>query len=277
MIREILARHGVCLRKNLGQHFLADANVLSRIVEAIGPSREEAAIEVGAGIGTLTVALAPLVRRLVAVEVDPRLVPILMENVQEFSNVEVVAGDFRPLPLGRFGEDLLLVGNLPYMITSAVLLKLVEERAAVGQAVFTVQWEVGEKLVAPPGPKVSRLGIHLRAYFDVELLRKISRTVFFPPPEVDGALVRLTRLPVARITVSEEAFARTLAMVFGHRRKTLRQALAAHLPVEVVDRVIAELGLSPRSRGEALDLSQLNRLAQILDRLFTNRLPMSPR
>lgn len=276
-IREILAQNGIRLKKTLGQHFLADANVLERIVEAIGPKATETVVEVGAGIGTLTVALAPKVKKLFAVEIDPRLIPILQENTQAFGNVQVLAADFLELSLREFGKDLLLVGNLPYAITSEVLLKLVREREAVARAVFTVQWEVGEKLVAPPGPKVNRLGVHLRAYFQVELLRKISRTVFFPPPEVDGALVRIVRLSEPRISVPEEIFERTLALVFGHRRKTLRQALTAHFPPALADKILAELGLDPRVRGEALDLEDWDRLARRLSPYLSVAQDLSPR
>lgn len=276
-IREILARNGIKLKKSLGQHFLADANVLERVVETIEPKATETVVEVGAGIGTLTVALAPKVKKLFAVEIDPRLIPILRENTQGFGNVQVLAMDFLRLSLGEFGEELIVVGNLPYAITSEVLLKLIREREAVTRAVFTVQWEVGEKLVAPPGPKVSRLGVHLQAYFQVELLRKISRTVFFPPPEVDGALVRIVRLSQPRISAPEEIFERTLALVFRHRRKTLRQALASHFSPALVDRILAEVGLDPRVRGEALELEAWDRLAQSLSPYLSVAQDLPPR
>ena len=276
-IREILAQHGIRLKKSLGQHFLADANVLERVLEAIEPKATETAVEVGAGIGTLTVALAPKVKKLFAVEIDPRLIPILREQTQGLANVQVLATDFLDVPLRDLGDELLLVGNLPYAITSEVLLKLIREREVVRRAVFTVQWEVGEKLVAPPGPKVNRLGVHLRAYFQVELLRKISRTVFFPPPEVDGALVRILRLPRPRIAAAEEIFERTLALVFGHRRKTLRQALASHFPPELVDEILGGLGLDPRVRGEALDLEDWDRLSLKLSPYLSVAQNLSPR
>jgi len=264
VLRDLLARHGVRLRSELGQHFLADENTLAKIVGLIEPRGDEIAVEVGAGAGTLTCALAPHVRELVAVELDPRLIPILEETTAPCPNVRILRGDFRELSLGSFGAQILLVGNLPYGITSDVLLKLIRERETVDRAVFMVQREVAEKLVAPPGPEASRLGVHLRAYFDVEMLRKVPRTVFFPPPEVDSALVRLRRLPTPRVAAPEDDLERTLALIFSGRRKTLRRALLGQLPVEEVDRVLALVRLDPRVRGEALPLETLDRLALAL-------------
>jgi len=264
VLREVLARHGVRLRKGLGQHFLVDGNILARIVDLAEPRGDEIAVEVGAGVGTLTVALAPHVREFLAVEVDRRLIPVLEETTAGYPNVRVLQGDFREFPLASLGARILLVGNLPYGITSDVLLKLIREREAVDRAVFMVQREVGEKLVAPPGPESSRLGVHLRAYFDVVVARKVPRTVFFPPPEVDSALIRLQKLPHPRVTAPGPAFERTLAVIFAGRRKTLRRALLGQLPAEEVDRILAEVGLDPRVRGEALPLEALDRLAVAL-------------
>lgn len=265
VLRDVLARHGIRLRAELGQHFLVDENVLGKIVELAGPRPEETAVEVGAGAGTLTAALAPRVRELVAVEVDRRLIPVLRETTAPYPNVRVLPADFRDLDLASLGEDLLLVGNLPYGITSDVLLKLLRERGAVDRAVLMVQREVGEKLIAPPGPGRSRLGVHLQAYFDVELLRRVARTVFFPPPDVDSVLVRLRKLPRPRIAAPEAAFERTLALVFSARRKTLRRALLAALPADAVDRVLSATDFDPQARGEALPLEALDRLAMALD------------
>ena len=264
VLRELLARHGVRLRKELGQHFLADGNILAKIVELAQPQREETAVEVGAGAGTLTCALAPHVRELVAVEIDRRMLPLLAKTTSSFPNVRLVHADFRDLPLRSLGERLLVVGNLPYGITSDVLLKLIREREAVGRAVLMVQAEVGEKLVAPPGRGTSRLGVHLRAYYDVEFARRVPRNVFFPPPEVDSALIRLRRLPQPRITAPERAFEETLALLFSGRRKTLRRALLGRLAAGEVDRILAEVGLEPRVRGETLPLDQLDAIARTL-------------
>lgn len=267
VVQRLLEKHGIEVRKALGQHFLTDANVLELMVRAIDPRPEETAVEVGAGIGTLTVALAPHVRELWAVELDSRFLPLLHAHLSPFPHVRVLYQDFRDLELAALGKDLLLVGNLPYGITSDVLLKLIRERESVARAAFTVQWEVGEKLVAPPGPNASRLGVHVRTYFQVELLRRIPRTVFFPPPEVDGAFIRLQRLPTPRVTLPAEQWEKTLALVFSHRRKSLRRVLASLLTPARADALLSELGLDPQVRGEALGFGELERLGRALAQL----------
>ncbi len=264
VLREVLARHGVRLRSELGQHFLVDGNILARIVDLAGPRPDETVVEVGAGVGTLTVALAPHAHEIFAVEVDARLIPVLEEQTACHPNVQAMRADFRELELQDFGKRLLVAGNLPYGITSDVLLKLIRERVVVDRAVFMVQVEVAEKLVAPPGPEASRLGVHLRAYYEVGVARKVPRTVFLPPPEVDSALILLRKLTQPRITAPEEALERTLALVFSGRRKTLRRALLGQLPAAEVDRIVAEVGLDGRVRGEALPLELVDRLALVL-------------
>lgn len=266
VLRDLLAQYGIRLRSALGQHFLVDENTLARVVAATEAHPEETAVEVGAGVGTLTCALAPRVRGLVAVEVNRRLIPVLEETTAAHPNVRILRGDFRAFPLRSFGERLLVVGNPPYGITSDVLVKIIREREAVERAVFMVQAEVGRKLVAPPRPEASRLGVHLGAYFEVEVVRKVPPAVFFPPPEVDSALIRLRQLPAPRVTAPEEALEWTLAVLFSARRKTLRRALLGRVPAAEVDRLLAELRLDPRIRGEALPLGAMDRLAQALDR-----------
>lgn len=209
VFRDVPAWYGVRLRQELGQRFLADANTLRRVVELAAPRGDETAVEAGA----LTVVLAPHVQELVAVEVDRRLIPVLEETSACLPNGRIVHRDFRDVSLPSLGKGFLLVGNLPYGITSDVLLKVLREGQTVDRALFMVQREVGEKLVAPSGPERSRLGVHLQAYFDLAVVRKVLRTVFFLPPKVVSALVRLQKLTQPRITVREDWFERTLAGV----------------------------------------------------------------
>ena len=262
----LLSQRGIRLHPALGQHFLVDANILLKIVEAAVETKAERAIEVGAGVGTLTLALASHFRKLWAVELDRRLIPVLKEQVAPFPQVEVIQADFLRLPLSDFGQDLLVIGNLPYQITSEVLLKLIRERRCAAWGVFMVQREVAEKLAAPPGRGVSRLGVHLQAYFEVELLRKVPKSVFFPPPEVGSALIRLRRLQRPRISAPQEVFERTLAALFSGRRKTIRRALTALLPPSEVDHLLEVLEIDPRRRGETLTVEEVDRLAAELAR-----------
>ncbi len=263
-LRSVLSAHGIRLSKALGQHFLADANILARIVDACALHGDEKVVEVGAGVGTLTLALAPHARRLWAVEKDERLIPILQEHVRGSHSVEVVHGDFRRLQLASLGEELVTAGNLPYGITSEVLLKLIRERACVRRAVFMVQREVGERLVQGPGAQASRLGLHLRAYYELSVLRRVPRTVFYPPPEVDSVLLSLQRLSERRISSPPDVFEQVLKALYATRRKTAHNALARLVSRQRAAHALAALDLPPSVRGEALSLEEVDALAREL-------------
>lgn len=264
VLRRLLADHGIRLTKTLGQHFLADGNILTRIAETCAVAEGEPVVEVGAGLGTLTLALAPRANPLWAVERDPRLVPLLKAHVAPWPNVRVVESDFRSVQLKDLAPEVTVVGNLPYGITSDVLLKLIRERAVVRRAVLMVQREVGERLNSPPGPKNSRLGMHLNAYYRLSLARRIPATAFFPAPEVDSALMTLYRLPQPRIQAHPDTFETVLAALFATRRKTARNSLSALAARDRVAQVIEELQLPPSIRGEALTVEQVDALARTL-------------
>lgn len=266
VISDLLSAHGIRLSKALGQHFLADANTLAKVVEACALQGREPVVEVGAGVGTLSVALAPHAGRLWAVEKDERLLPILRDHVRGCESVEVVHADFRRVALASFGRDLVIVGNLPYGITSEVLLKLIRERSLVCRSVLMVQREVGERLAQGPGARASRLGIHLSAYYNLEVLRRVPRTVFFPAPEVDSVLLSLHRLPRQRIQSRPEAFEQVLKALFATRRKTACNALAQLVPRRQAERALTALGHSPFVRGESLSVEEVDALARELFR-----------
>ncbi len=264
VLRGLLADFGIRPTKALGQHFLADANILARIAEACAVAQGEEVVEVGAGLGTLTLALAPRADPLWAVERDPRLVPLLKEHVASWPNVRVLEADFRSVRLPDLAPELTLVGNLPYGITSDVLLKTIRERRVVRRAVLMVQREVGERLISPPGSKASRLGAHLNAYFELRLVRRIPASAFFPPPEVDSALITLRRLPRARIQAPPESFEKVLAALFATRRKTARNSLTALADRERVTEAMEHLELPPSIRGEALTVEEVDALTRLL-------------
>lgn len=264
VLRRLLDDHGIRLTKALGQHFLADGNILARIIEACDLSHGEPVVEVGAGLGTLTLALASRADPLWAVEKDPRLVPLLKDHVARWPNVRVLASDFRRVRLKDLGTELTVVGNLPYGITSDVLLTLIRERNVVKRGVLMVQRELGERLLSPPGPKISRLGVHLNAYFRLSLVRRIAATAFFPPPEVESVLITADRLPIPRIQAPPDAFETVLAALFATRRKTARNSLAALVCRERVAQILEQLGLPPSVRGEALSVEQVDALAKTL-------------
>ncbi len=274
-IARLLQEHGLRLKKSLGQHFLCDENILHKILSAAELSLNDLVIEPGAGLGTLTLALAARVGKVITVEVDPKLVQLLRANVAAsgFTNIEICQRDFLELDLAELIAHSALpqtkvVGNLPYQITSPILEKLMANWQQLTLAVLMVQQELAERLIAPPGPRASALGVQLQVVADVELIAKVPRTVFFPPPEVDSALIKLTFLAQPRIEADAELFSRVVRAAFNLRRKTIKQALirSPFLALEEGAAALAliEAGIEPKRRGESLSLEEFDRLTQAI-------------
>jgi len=273
VIRELLREREIRPKKGLGQHFLCDANILEKIVAAAELSTGDLVIEPGAGLGTLTLALAARAGKVIAVELDGRLVPILRANLAGCANVEVLHEDFLKLDLeGSVRAAGLarakVVGNLPYQITSPILERLVRARAVLALAVLMVQQELAEKLAAPPGPQASALGVQLQAHADVELLFRVPRTVFLPPPEVDSGVVRLRFLERPRFAADEETFSKVVRAAFHLRRKTIKGALvrSPHLLLseESALQALQRAGIDQKRRGESLSVEEFDLLAQAI-------------
>lgn len=283
-VAALLREKGIRPKRGLGQHFLCDANILEKIVAAAELSPNELAIEPGAGLGTLTLALAARAGRVIAVELDPLLIPILQANIAaaRADNVRVIARDFLKLDLAELvaaeGErqakakaKAKVVGNLPYGITSPILEKLMAERGALDVAVLMVQSELAEKLAAPPGPRATALGVQLQALAEVEFLFRVPRTVFLPPPEVDSGVIRLSFRKRPRCSADERVFSQVVRAAFNLRRKTIKQALIRspllRLPEERAVQALQEAGICSRRRGESLSIEEFDRLAQVVERL----------
>ena len=282
VVKGLLEEHGIRLKKELGQHFLCDENILGKILAAAELEGDELVIEPGAGLGTLTVALATRAKEVIAIELDGRLIPLLRANLQErgWENVEVLHQDFLELDLeelvqarGFAGDKakVKVVGNLPYGITAPILERLTAAWRALKLAVVTIQREVAEKLLAPPGPGASALGVRVRAFAEVELVARVPRTVFFPPPEVDSAIVRLDFLERPRFTADEGLFFRVVRAAFNLRRKTLLAALSRSpllgLPPELARSALELAEIEPTRRGETLTLEEFDRLARAVEKL----------
>lgn len=278
VVRRLLEAHGLRPKKRWGQHFLCDENVLDQIVEAAEPAPEDRVFEIGPGLGVLTERLAPVVREVVAVEIDRELIPVLKERLRPFPNVHLVPGDVLKVPW----EELLLLeedrresrwkalGNLPYGITSPLLEKLVEHRERFSLAVLMVQQEVAEKVAAPLGTRgASALGAWVQAFCDAEVIARVSRNSFWPRPDVDSALLRLRFLSRSRLSASEESYKKAVRAAFGWRRKTLLKALTlapeGGLSREAAESLLTRAGIEGHRRGETLTLEELDRLAQALE------------
>lgn len=268
-LRAILRAHGLRLRKSLGQNFLCDKNILQRIIEEARLAHDQTVLEIGAGIGTLTQQIAPLVQHLCAVEIDARLIPLLKEHLASHSNVRVVPADFLTLDLEtlHLEQPLKVMGNLPYGATSPILEKLRSERQRFRVALLMVQLEVAQKITARPGSReTSALGVFLNAFANVTFITKVSRAAFFPQPEVDSALVRLEFLSQPRFHASEAAFLNVVRAAFNLRRKTLLQALQrspfTQLKSAEATRALEQAGIDPQRRGETLTIEEFDWLAQ---------------
>jgi 16S rRNA (adenine1518-N6/adenine1519-N6)-dimethyltransferase len=253
----ILRRHGLRPKKSWGQNFLGDEAALERIAQSVGIVPGEGVIELGAGLGHLTRALVAAGARVFAVERDPDMVKALEEIGSE--QVRVVPADAAHLDFARVSgvDRVAVVGNLPYHLTSPILFEILDQRAHVSRAVFTVQKEVADRLAAGAGTKkYGLLSVLLGMYFQIESLFVLKAHLFHPPPKVDSAVVRLTAASAPRAAVREEArFRRVVKAGFGQRRKTLFNALKSDVSLgsaEAVGAALAAAGIDPRRRGETL-------------------------
>lgn len=215
-------------KKSLGQNFLRDENICRKIVRAIRPQSSDAMLEIGPGEGALTKYLAPVVKHLVTVDVDERVVSRMREL---FPDVETVHGDVLELDLARIsmnnGGPIRVVGNIPYNITSPILFHLLDRRASLRDVILMVQKEVAQRLVAKPGSKdYGILSVSFQFFADVEVLFDVSRNAFHPKPDVTSSIVRLSILKSPRYSVAdEETFRSMVRAIFGKRRKMLRGSL----------------------------------------------------
>jgi 16S rRNA (adenine1518-N6/adenine1519-N6)-dimethyltransferase len=275
MVSSLLRAHGLHPKKSLGQNFISDPGILAQIAAAAELSSHDLVVEVGAGVGSLTRILAEQAGQVVAVELDRQLVEILREQLADLSNVEVLHGDilqFPASPLPRFPLVHLgykVVGNLPYNITSAVLRHFLEDEPRPRLMVVTVQREVAERIVAQPG-SMSLLAVSVRFYGRPQIVAHIKAGAFYPPPQVDSAVVRIDvgEQPSVALAdgVGEEDFFRVVRAGFGQKRKTLRNSLSAGLglPPDRVEKALAQANVDPRRRAETLNLAEWGEVTRAL-------------
>jgi len=263
VIRALLAEAGVRPSKRFGQNFLADTGVLADIESAVSGWPVGTIVEIGPGLGAVTEVLLRRACRVVAVETDGRLAAMLEQRLGAAASLEVVQEDVLRFDLaGHLGvERCGVVGSLPYRITAPILKWLVDRRDRVSGAVLITQREVAEKVAASPGKDGSALGILIKAYADVEIVRRVARGCFVPVPEVESSLWTLTFRDRPRFEADPDVFFAVVRALYGTRRKMIRGVLRAVVPPEAVADVLREAEVEETARGEELDFDALDRLA----------------
>lgn len=272
-VRELLARHDFALRKSLGQNFLINPSVCPRMAQAAmpDPDVEYGALEIGAGVGVLTHELAQRARRVLCVEIDERLRPVLAETLADCGNVHIVYEDAMQADLASLireemaGLRVTVAANLPYYITSPLIMRLLESRLPVESITVMVQKEAAARLCAAPGERAcGAVSAAVWYYSEPEQLFPVSRGSFLPAPDVDSCVIRLRVRQTPPVSVKDEAFFfRVVRAAFAQRRKTLLNALTSGLGCrkEALSRALEECGVSPLSRAESLTLEQLAAVA----------------
>lgn len=275
-IREDMKKYSIRPTKSLGQNFLADEGVVGKIVEGALVEKGDLVIEIGPGLGGMTALLAERAGRVAAVEIDRRLMPVLEDRLSEYDNAVLLNEDILELDIksriigpwsGGLNGTVKIIGNLPYYITTPIIMKLLEEDPGIGLMVFMVQKEVAERMAAKPGSKkYGALSVAVQYYSTPEIFMTVPPDCFIPQPEVDSAVVRMEVYKVPPVTLqSREAFFKIVKAAFGQRRKTLVNALS-NSGYFTADKgqILAELvnvGLGENQRGETLSIMQFAQLA----------------
>ncbi|RJE83549.1 16S rRNA (adenine(1518)-N(6)/adenine(1519)-N(6))-dimethyltransferase RsmA [Paenibacillus sp. 1011MAR3C5] len=281
--KEIIAKHGFSFKKSLGQNFLIDGNVLNNIVAAAELDEHKGALEIGPGIGSLTQKLAETAGKVTAIEIDQRLIPILAEVLADKPDVTVVHGDVLKLDLQELFQQqfsnctgVSVVANLPYYVTTPILMKLLEQRLPLQHIVVMIQKEVAERMAAKPGGKeYGSLSVAVQYYCVPQLVCTVPHTVFIPQPNVDSAVIKLTVRDKPAVDVpDEDYFFRVVQASFAQRRKTLANNLTAFIGKERREELTAMLnriGIDPGRRGETLSLDEFALLSTSLHEAGWNR------
>lgn len=273
---EVIKKYEFCFQKKFGQNFLIDGHVLDKIIAGAGVTKDDMVLEIGPGIGTMTQYLAEAAGKVVAVEIDRNLLPILQETLADYDNVKVIHADVLSLDLEKLvqeendGRPIKVVANLPYYITTPIIMALFEQHVPLANVTVMVQKEVAARMKSGPGSKdYGALSLAVQYYAEPYIVANVPCNCFMPRPNVDSAVIRLTRYEEPPVQVKDEK--KMFALIrasFNQRRKTLVNGLGnAGLPgitKESASAALTQMGLSPTVRGEALTLEQFARLSDLL-------------
>lgn len=270
---EVLQKYRFNFQKKFGQNFLIDTHVLDKIIDASGVTEDDFVLEIGPGIGTMTQYLCERAREVVAVEIDKNLIPILSDTLKNYSNVTVINEDILKLDICKLAEEknqgkpIKVVANLPYYITTPIIMGLFESHVPIDSITIMVQKEVAERMQEKPGSKeYGALSLAVQYYAKPEIVANVPPNCFMPRPNVGSAVIRLTRHEKPSVEVEDEKLMfRIIRASFNQRRKTLANGLnnspEIHLPKEVIQESIVSLGVPENIRGEALSLEQFAELS----------------
>lgn len=274
--KDIVDKHGFKFSKSLGQNFLIDDNVIDKIIDGARVKEGDKVIEVGPGIGTLTREMAKRAEKVVAVEIDKNLIPILKETLADFDNTEVVNEDILKVDINKLVDEKLsggpvkLIANLPYYITTPIVMKFLEEDVPVTDIVVMVQKEVADRMNAVPSTKdYGALSVAVQYYCDTEIVAKAPRHMFIPQPKVDSTVIGLHIREEKKYKAdNEQLFFKTVKAAFGQRRKTLLNSLSSMgvLDKAKIKEVLAEAGIDEKRRGETLSIEEFANLSNIINK-----------
>ncbi len=267
-IKEVLSKNGFSFKKSLGQNFLVNPSVCPRMADSAVENGEEAVIEIGPGIGVLTAELAKRAKNVVCIEIDERLRPVLSETLSEFDNVEVIFGDCMKLDIAKIieerfkGKKVSVCANLPYYITSPIIMMLLESRLPVTSITVMVQKEAADRICAEVGSRdAGAVTVAVNYYSQPDVLFHVSRGSFMPPPNVDSSVIRLDVRPEPPCVLSDEqGFFSFVRAAFGQRRKTMVNSVSAlgRWSKDSVRKALESAGLPETVRAEALNMDQLS-------------------
>ena len=273
---EILQKYKFVFQKKFGQNFLIDEHVLEKIIQAAGVGPDDFVVEIGPGIGTMTQYLAEAAREVTAVEIDRNLIPILEDTLAEYDNVNVICEDILKVDIAALarekngGRPIKVVANLPYYITTPIIMALFEQHVPLANVTVMVQKEVAARMKSGPGSKdYGALSLAVQYYAEPYIVANVPCNCFMPRPNVDSAVIRLTRYEEPPVQVKDEKMLfKIIRASFNQRRKTLQNGLnnssELNFTKDQIAAAIAEAGFSPSVRGEALTLEQFAKLTDIL-------------
>ena len=272
-IKRIASKYGFVFKKGLGQNFLSSQSVLEEIAMA-SEIENEGVIEIGPGFGVLTNELAKRAKKVVALEIDDRLIPVLADTLGEYDNVKVINQDVLKTDMKKLiddefdGEKVSVAANLPYYITTPIITALIEGDLPLKNLVVMVQKEVADRIIATPGTKnYGAISVLCQYYTDPELVCTVGANMFVPPPKVDSAVIKMAFRNTPAVSVKDEKmFFKTVKAAFSQRRKTLLNCLVSnftHTKAELTE-LMESVGIEPTRRGETLSLEEFARLSDIL-------------